>query len=231
MPPKQKKPKEEWKDYITDSKLMVLYVLLKYTDEKHMLEKKKLASIIEREFGEHHAINIKTIDTSLDAIESFLENKSDIFGKYKSGAKNGKKIKTNIRIEHIFSDHELRFLIDMVSSCEYIRIEERKDLIQKLLTLSSKNLASELRPYILNCPKKNKPMRTEFDRNLKVIHEAIVHKKQIRFYRATRQTSGFLLLSQFQLAFPFLLQQQLLPPLSPELFQQLCQYFPDFHSL
>ncbi len=38
---KKKKPKEEWKDYITDSKLMVLYVLLKYTDENHMLEKRE----------------------------------------------------------------------------------------------------------------------------------------------------------------------------------------------
>jgi len=106
--------------------------------------------------------------------------------------KNGKRIRTNIRIEHIFSDHELRYLIDMVSSCEYIKIEKRKDLIQKLLTLSSKNLASEFRPYILNSPKK-KLMFTEFDRNLKEIHDAIIQKKQIRFYRVERQTDGSLL--------------------------------------
>lgn len=196
MPPKPKKPKEEWKDYITDSKLMVLYVLLKYSDENHVLEKQKITALIEREFGEHHTINDKTLDRSLDVIEKFLENKSDIFGRYKSGAKNGRKIRTNIRIEHIFSNHELRYLIDMVSSCEYIRIEERKKLIQKLLTLSSNNLVSELRPYILNSPQKNKPMKTEFDRNLKAIHEAILQKNKISFYRVKRQTDGSLLYEQ-----------------------------------
>ena len=70
---KNKKPKEEWKDYITDSKLMVLYVLLKYTDENHMLEKKRVLELIAAEFGELREINVKTLDTSLEAIERFLE--------------------------------------------------------------------------------------------------------------------------------------------------------------
>ncbi len=192
MLPKNKKPKEEWKDYITDSKLMVLYVLLKYTDENHMLEKKRVLELIAAEFGERREINVKTLDTSLEAIERFLEEKSDIFGSYKSGAKNGKKMKTNIRIEHLFSDHELRYLIDMVSSCEYIKLSERKELIQKLLTLSSKNLNSDLRPYLLNNQKKTKVMTTDFGKNLKVIHKAIIEKKQIQFHRVARQMNGSL---------------------------------------
>lgn len=188
-----KQEKKEYKDYITYSQLIVLYILLKYSDENHMLTKKKVMQHIENEFGSHGIINDKTLDRNLNVIKSFLEKKNDIFGDYKCGTDNNSDRKTNIRIEHIFHDYELRYLIDMVSSCEYIVKKERRDLIRKLLTLSSENFHSELKPYVLNDTKKSKVMVNEFMRNMKVIHKAIIEKRQIRFCRLTRTLKGSLL--------------------------------------
>lgn len=185
--------KEPRKDYITDSKLMVLYILLKHSDENHMLEKNKVLKLTAAEFGERGEINTKTLDRSLDAIKNFLDLKTDLFGKYKCGTKNDKSRKKNIRIEHIFSDYELRYLIDMVSSCEYIKIEERQKLIKKLLTLASEHFLSDLRPYLLNSPVKSKVMRADFINNLRVIHKAIAEKRQISFFRVTRELNGTLM--------------------------------------
>lgn len=181
------------KDYITDSKLMVLYVLLKYSDENHMLEKNKVLELIAAEFGAYGEINTKTLDRSLDAIMNFLDIKNDLFGKYKCGSKNDETRKTNIRIEHIFSDYELRYLIDMVSSCEYIKIGERQKLIEKLLTLSSDYILSDFMPYLYKNPIKSKVMRTDFNENLKEIHKAIAQKRQIKFFRVKREINGILM--------------------------------------
>lgn len=185
------------KGYITDAKLMVLYVLLKYSDENHMLEKNRLLELITSEFGKAHSINVRTLDRNLETIKKFLDHKSDLFGKCKYdviSAKTGNgNTKTNIRIEHIFSDHELRYLIDMVSSCEYIVKKERVELINKLLTLTSKGFLSDYKPYLLNKTTKPKVMVNELMRNLKVIHEAIICKKQIRFVRLSRTLDGKLL--------------------------------------
>ena len=45
-----KQEKKEYKDYITYSQLIVLYILLKYSDENHMLTKKKVMQHIENKF-------------------------------------------------------------------------------------------------------------------------------------------------------------------------------------
>lgn len=180
------------KDYITDSKLMVLYVLLKYSDENHVLEKNKVLELTAAEFGGRGEINTKTLDRSLDAIMSFLDIKSDLFGKYKQGTKNDETRKTNIRIEHIFSDYELRYLIDMVSSCEYIKIGERQKLIEKLLTLASDYILSDFMPHLYKNSIKSKVMRTDFNENLKEIHKAISEKRQIKFFRVKREINGIL---------------------------------------
>jgi hypothetical protein len=191
MPEKTKKGKRK---YIKYSQLIVLYILLKYSDENNLLTKKKVMQHINNEFGLHDiTIDNKTLDRSLDAISEFYEIKNDLLGQYKCGTDNNKKRKTNIRIEHIFHDYELRYLIDMVSSCDYIVKEERRDLIKKLMTLTSENFHSKFKPYVLNDTKKSKVMVNEFMRNMKVIHKAIIEKKQIKFCRLTRTLKGSLL--------------------------------------
>lgn len=190
------KSNNKGKDYITDSKLMVLYVLLKYSDENHFLSKDEILNKINSEYSYRGSITKSTLDRSLTAVKDFLEFHQDIFGEFKNGTDHNEERMVNLRIKHLFSNYEVRYLIDMVSSCEYIEIKERQELISKLLSLSSKNLLSEYRPYLYKNHVKSKCMQTDFFSNLKAIHNAIAQNKQIRFYRVQRNKNGSLLYQQ-----------------------------------
>lgn len=181
------------KDYHTDSKLMLLYVLLKFSDENHPLSKDEILDKINQEYSYRGDITKSTLDRSLAAVKEFLEDNHTLFGKFKNGTANNSDRMVNIRIEHLFRNYEVRFLADMVSSCEYISIDERQKLIQKLLSLSSENILSEFRPYLYKNPAKQKFMKSAFIENLEMIHNAIANNKQIRFYRVQRNLKGALL--------------------------------------
>ena len=184
---------ESRKDYVTDSKLMVLYVLLKYSDEDHFLTKDEIMAKVNEEYSCRCETSKSTLGRSLEAVKAFLEEKSDLFGEFKNGTDKNERRMVNVRIEHLFRNYEVRYLIDMVSSCEYITLKERQKLIEKLLSLASECILSDYRPYLYKKTPAAKPMRTDFFGNLKEIHQAIAHKSQIQFYRVTRETDGTLL--------------------------------------
>lgn len=181
---------ESRKDYITDAKLMVLYVLLKYSDEDHPLKKDEILAKVNAEYLYRGSIPKSTLDRNLTAVRAFLEEKGDLFGEFQCGTKTNKDRMVNVRIAHLFSNYELRYLIDMVSSCDYIKIKERQQLIKKLLSLSSVCLLSEYRPYLYKNPVKAKIMQTDFFKNLKAIHQALKECHQIQFYRVQRDPDG-----------------------------------------
>ncbi len=185
-------PEESRKDYVTDSKLMVLYVLLKYSDEDHFLTKDQILEKVNVEYLYRGSISKGALDRSLTAVKTFLEEKSDLFGEFKNGTDKNERRMVNVRIEHLFRNYEVRYLIDMVSSCEYITLKERQKLIEKLLSLASECILSDYRPYLYKKTPAAKPMQTDFFGNLKEIHRAIAHNSQIQFYRVNRQNDGTL---------------------------------------
>ena len=128
-------PEESKKDYVTDAELMILYVLMKYSDEDHPLTKDEILAKVNAEYLYRKSIAQSTFDRNLTAVRLFLEEKSDVFGEFHCGTKSNKNRLVNIRIAHLLSNYELRYLIDMVSSCDYIKIKERQQLIEKLLSL------------------------------------------------------------------------------------------------
>lgn len=141
---------------------MILYVLMKYSDEDHPLTKDEILAKVNAEYLYRGSIAQSTFDRNLTAVRLFLEEKSDVFGEFHCGTKTNKNRLVNIRIAHLLSNYELRYLIDMVSSCDYIKIKERQQLIEKLLSLSSVCLVSEYRPYLYKNPVKSKIMQTDF---------------------------------------------------------------------
>lgn len=173
----------------------VLYVLMKYSDEDHPLSQAEIKKKVDKKFEED--MNEKTIPDALKAIDKTCNNNLEMFGEYCHGDKSdksGKKEKWYINnyIKHVFEDHELRLLIDMVSAADYMDLQERKNLLKKIYSLSSDYFKKDYTSHIFNYVPAGNIKRAEILCNVKSIHNGIRHKHKIRFNYLKRSVKGIL---------------------------------------
>lgn len=80
----------------------------------------------------------------------------------------------------LFTDNELKFLIDSVAASKFLTESKSKDLISKIKTLGSRNDNNSLnRPLLLG--KRVKSMKDIVFKNLDVLYNAISNNSQIEF--------------------------------------------------
>lgn len=175
------------KDYL----LLLLDALHKYTSDDEELSQTKIQRIIEEKYAVH--VDRKTIRRNIDFLNAFFYEYDIKFQKeglskilyYDEGKKVDKEKfdRTkyyNISYRHMFQEAELRLIIDMVASLDYISPERRHDLINRLKNLQShrfKHKYTELRKN-----EKSLYTRSQFLIILDRINTAIENQKQISFY-------------------------------------------------
>ena len=119
-----------------DSRLRILYLyqmLQRYTDENHMLSTRQIMTLMEKDHGitMHRTTLPKDIEILRAAgIEVMSERKRALF---------------YYLADRSFSIPEIRILIDAVQSSKFITDSKSKELIEKLMSLTSDTSADKLR--------------------------------------------------------------------------------------
>ena len=130
----------------SDQKLCTLYlmeIMLKRTDDEHMLNASELCTILDQEYG--ISTDRRTIYTEKEVLDKFgldIQQKKGKCPGYYIGARD-------------FELPELKLLVDAVQSSKFITEKKSKELIQKLEKLCCKSDADMLSKYvfIVNRPK------------------------------------------------------------------------------
>ncbi|WP_420796926.1 helix-turn-helix transcriptional regulator [Alkalihalobacterium alkalinitrilicum] len=152
--------------------LKIQDLLKKYTDEHHQLTIKELVDLFytktEQTVG-HKAVR--------DDLRELAE--SGLFDVIENHEKNGVE-KYYSHQTRLFEIHELRLLIDAVSSAKFITKAETENLVKKLKKLTSIELAKQLENRIL-LPEGTKSGNKEVRKTINVLHEAIWKKQVIQF--------------------------------------------------
>ena len=130
----------------SDQKLCTLYlmeIMLKRTDDEHMLNASELCTILDQEYG--ISTDRRTIYTEMEILDKFgldIQQKKGKCPGYYIGVRE-------------FELPELKLLVDAVQSSKFITEKKSKELIQKLEKLCCKSDADMLSKYvfIVNRPK------------------------------------------------------------------------------
>lgn len=157
-----------------DQKLRILYlmhIMLKKTDEKHILNATDLCRILSKEYGID--VDRRTIYSDINTLDRYGMNIIQLKGK-NSGYYVGMRK---------FELPELKLLVDAVQSSKFITEKKSRDLICKLETLCSEAEAKQLSQQVViyNRPKtKNETIYYNVDQ----IHSAIYYNRQVAFQYA-----------------------------------------------
>ncbi|MDQ0253421.1 putative DNA-binding transcriptional regulator YafY [Evansella vedderi] len=152
--------------------LRVQDLLKKYTDEDTELSLEELLDKFYEENGVH--IGRKALRDDLRELEE-----SRLFDVTENQEKEGVE-KYYSHQHRLFEIHELRLLVDAVSSAKFITKKETEKLVTKIQALTSKNLAKQLENRIIL----SDSAKTENDKVKHIIHElhtAIQKQQEITF--------------------------------------------------
>ena len=156
--------------------LDILQILEKYSDVSHRLTQNDIISLLKTEFDmdvERKSI-VRNISNLIEAGYNIgYDEKSKVNGKNKT------EVKTNFYIERDFDDSELRFLTDGIIFSKLLSSRQKKQLIKKLESLSSKYFKSSLSKVSMSDSDKTK--NEDLFLNIEIIAEAITKGKKIKF--------------------------------------------------
>ncbi len=132
--------------------LYVLDVLMKHSDEGHRLSQADIRRLVEETYDTR--MDRKTVTSNLAVVRDFLRaNDYDIYSdestrKTAPKTKNQKDpciVHSGYFIQHPFEESELGFLMDLISGCPSLPLEDREDLIEKLGELTSLPVMEKIR--------------------------------------------------------------------------------------
>ena len=156
--------------------LDILQILEKYSDVSHRLTQNDIISLLKTEFdmdAERKSI-VRNISNLIEAGYNIGYDE-----KSKGNGKSKTLVRTNFYIERDFDDSELRFLIDGIIFSKLLSSRQKKQLIKKLESLSSKYFKSSLSKVSMSDNDKTK--NEDLFLNIEIIAEAISKNKKIRF--------------------------------------------------
>ncbi|WP_307323637.1 helix-turn-helix transcriptional regulator [Evansella vedderi] len=147
-------------------------ILFQMTDEEHELSISEIIEQLKLYFGSDYKVSKNTVKNAIEELRSSKFNIEE-------------SIKENQTIHYShqyreFEIHELRMLIDAISSARFITQEESNKLIEKVKSLTSKHLAKRLRNQVIvdmGVKAENKEVRYHID----TIHSCINQKKMLTF--------------------------------------------------
>ena len=132
--------------------LNILDILQKYTDDEHTLTQKEIEDILRKEYS--MKVNRKSVKRNLMNLREFgyrVEFKENVRMIESKDPKTGEKKKvesivyTDFQLKRDFADSELRLLIDSILYSNYIPSKHGKQLVEKLLGLSSEYFRDKMR--------------------------------------------------------------------------------------
>nr|WP_264484534.1 WYL domain-containing protein [Brevibacillus agri] len=147
-------------------------ILFNQTDENHELSIMEIIDHLKLHFGSDYKISKNTVRSTIHELREYGFNIEE-------------RIKENNTVFYShqyrkFEIHELRMLIDAVSSARFITSDESKQLIEKIKTLTSKHLAKKLHHQISVDPAvkaQNREVRYHIDK----IHSSIAEQRILHF--------------------------------------------------
>lgn len=154
-----------------DAKLRPLYlakILYEMTDEDHYLTTAQLIQILEEKYG--IKAHRQTIKAEIELLKQFgleieevksTQNRYNLYGR-------------------TFDAPELKLLIDAVESSKFITASKSKDLVKKISSLASEQVAATLTRNV-SCEGRTKPGNERIYLIVDTINEAINANKQISF--------------------------------------------------
>jgi len=151
--------------------LTVLQILQNETDEENELSIYDIKERLKQAYGEDLNIKNAILKEDIDALNRAGIDIDENIGE------RGKKY---YRHEGLFELHEVKLLLDAVSSARFLTLEETSVLVEKILKLKSRNTAKKLRKnvYLDGMIKaKNASVRYGIDH----IQTAIAERKKIVF--------------------------------------------------
>lgn len=158
-------------DYSSSKKILICYVyeiLKEYSDEDHKLSQSQIVSLIHKEYGmtcDRKAVG-RNINMLMDAgvdISTYEDNNQ---GYYLN--------------ERIFTDSEIKMLIDTVLASRYIPNNHAKELIHKLSGLSN-HYFKERTPYISQSERWIHTDNQNVFYNIEILDEAIEEHLKVSF--------------------------------------------------
>ena len=165
----------------------ILEILKKYSDENNKFSQQGLIEKLESEYS--IKVNRKTIRRHISDLKEFddrVQRDETIRMMPVEDKKTGeiKMVETlmysDFYFKHDFSDSQLRLILELVMSAEYIPIESRRELMDKLLKLSSEFFKEKVK-HLQRLQGKCKQTNGTFFDNVKSLEEAIEQKRRIAF--------------------------------------------------
>lgn len=191
---------------IHTKKLLILYILdilQKYTDEEHRLSQKEIQDILKKEY--EMPVDRKAIKRNLlnlieygSSIEYREVSRKEIFRKKSvvsdedsldledKGIPEDDLLWTDFYLKQIFTNEELRLLIDSLLFSKHIPYSQAKKLITKLESLSNIYFKSRSQ-YIYPLPVDRTDNKQVFY-NISILDEAIRKKQKVLFEYAEYHT-------------------------------------------
>lgn len=156
--------------------LRILQILLENTDEAHPLTHEEIRRKLDQNYG---------IEIERKAIGRNIQELIELFDNEPSSTSSGisivsEKGKGTYVEQRNFEDSELRMLIDAVLSSRYISVEQSRDLINKLCSLSNKYFKSHVK-NVYSVNEWGKTNNADLFYNIELIDEAIEKGLRLKF--------------------------------------------------
>lgn len=162
----------------------ILRILQGHSDAAHPISQKEIIKYLKDEYGmevDRKAVR-RNIDFLIDAgyeIKPASPEKKRMMPNGETGEKEEQPLITDIYLVRDFSDAELRMLIDSVLFSGHIPHSQRKELAEKLESLSSKYFRSHMK-HVLTVPD-NLPENPQLFLNIELLGEAIYEGRKVSF--------------------------------------------------
>ena len=157
--------------------IAILNILNKYSDQEHRLSQKDIMNYLKVDYGLN--IERKAIKRNLmDLMDFGYEIEYTPTSKINTQGEE-EIISSDWYIEHKFDNSELRLLIDSLLFSKHIPYSQCKELINKLIELSSIHFRANVQ-HVHNLPD-TLPLNPELMLTVELIDEAIQNKRKIVF--------------------------------------------------
>ncbi len=161
--------------------LYILQILRRYTDAEHTMTQQQIAEKLRTLYGLD--VNRATVRRNVaDLIDAGYDIQYTEVSRTHTDRKTGEKeentICTDLYFEHEFTEPELHMLIDGLLFSRSVPYRQRKQLIDKLGSLSSAWFSQRMKH--VRCMSADSPQNPELFHTIDVLDEAITAGKQIR---------------------------------------------------
>jgi len=161
--------------------LYILQILRKYTDLNHTMTQQQIAEKLRSDYGLD--VNRSTVRRNVtDLIDAGYDIQYTEVVRSHTDRATGEKeeniIYTDLYYQHDFTESELRMLIDGLLFSRSVPYRQRKQLIDKLGSLSSSYFNQRMNH--VHCMSADSPQNPELFHTIDVLDEAIMEGKQIR---------------------------------------------------